>query len=59
MIFVFFPLFSFMFWLLMMYSQWVFLHDDGKSASPEKPGAAYGQASIVDVAAEDSVLRYS
>lgn len=27
--------------------------------SPEKQGAAFGQASIVDVAVEDSVLRYT
>jgi hypothetical protein len=37
-------------------SQWVFLQD-GKVLSPEKPGATFGSASIVDVAAEDSVLR--
>ncbi|EFX81008.1 protein HMG coenzyme A reductase-like protein [Daphnia pulex] len=38
-------------------SQWVFLQD-GKVLSPEKPGATFGSASIVDVAAEDSVLRW-
>ena len=37
-------------------SQWVFLQD-GKTTSSEKPGAGSGQASVVDVVAEDSVLR--
>ena len=41
---------------LFRYSQWVFLQD-GKILSSEKPGASFGPASIVDVAAEDSVLR--
>ncbi|XP_057370109.2 3-hydroxy-3-methylglutaryl-coenzyme A reductase-like isoform X2 [Daphnia carinata] len=39
------------------HSQWVFLQD-GKILSPEKPGATLSPASIVDVAAEDSVLRW-
>ncbi|KAK4017974.1 3-hydroxy-3-methylglutaryl-coenzyme A reductase [Daphnia magna] len=39
------------------HSQWVFLQD-GKILSPEKPGATFGPASVADVAAEDSVLRW-